>query len=132
MPTICLRCKKRLEAVPGLAPRCPECGGTRFSFVSAKKAEELSAEPTEVQQAEETAEVETDHPVGQQVIIAPAAPEQEPLTADSVESIRILEPGKYDLNLLKLAESDDRVILMGKDGNYRLDLSSMVRSKKKR
>ena len=54
------------------------------------------------------------------------------MSAESIESIRIREPGKYDLNLLKLAESDERVILVGKDGNYRLDLSSMMRSKKKR
>ena len=50
---------------------------------------------------------------------------------DSVESIRILEPGRYDLNLLKLAESDDRVIRVGKDAHYRLDLHSMMRTKKK-
>ncbi|MDD1730193.1 MAG: Zn-ribbon domain-containing protein, partial [Methanospirillum sp.] len=57
--------------------------------------------------------------------------DEEPLTTESVESIRIIEPGKYDLNLLRLVESDDRVIQVGKDGNYRLDLHSMIRSQKK-
>lgn len=50
---------------------------------------------------------------------------------DSIESIRILEPGRYNLNLVRLAESDDRVIKVGADGKYRLDLNSMMRRKKK-
>ena len=52
--------------------------------------------------------------------------------AESIESINIIEPGRYNLNLLRLAESDDRVIQMGADGKYRLDLYSMMRHKKKR
>ena len=50
---------------------------------------------------------------------------------DSIESIRILEPGRYDLNLSRLAESDDRVVRVGTEDTYRLDLHSMIRKKKK-
>ena len=131
MPHICLRCKTRLESAPGLAPRCPVCGGTRFSFESARK-EEKTTVPPETPEERPVCTIST--PDADTRITGKdeetCEPEQ-PLNAESVESIRILEPGKYNLNLLKLAESDDRVIQVGKDGNYRLDLHSMIRTKKK-
>jgi len=132
MPHVCIRCKTRLTAASGLAPRCPECGGTKFSFESDRRQrkENDSQIPEETVQAVEPGIV---HEI-EQVIQAKEenTPQSEPDNAESIESIRILEPGKYDLNLLRLAETDDRVIKVGKDGNYRLDLHSMVRSKKKR
>jgi predicted nucleic acid-binding Zn-ribbon protein len=42
-----------------------------------------------------------------------------------VESIRILAPGSYELNLKKLAESNDMVVGLGKDARYMVDISSM-------
>ena len=117
MPHICLRCKKRIEAEEGKAPRCPECGGTRFAFISARRLEMEAQEPVPEQPSPPP----------------PQEPDKEPdpVDPDQLESIRILEPGRYDLNLIKLAESDDRIIRIGKDAHYRLDLNSMVRSKKK-
>ena len=131
MPHICLRCKTRLDAVEGLAPRCPACGGTKFSFVSARQNEDRGKEKI----PDETRSSLTPD-INQDIAPVPPAPESreepsEPDTIDSIESIRILEPGRYDLNLLKLVESDDRVIKVGKDAHYRLDLNSMMRSKKK-
>lgn len=131
MPHICLRCKTRLEAAPGLAPRCPTCGGTRFAFESPRKAETAKAPESEPPIPQEPVQPVTDI----SITVKTRQPEEkpvEPLTPGSVESIRIIEPGKYDLNLLRLAESDDRVIQVGKDGNFRLDLHSMIRPKKKR
>lgn len=131
MPHICLRCKTRLEAAPGLAPRCPTCGGTRFAFESPRKAEaEKTTQPEQVSQEKPENAIVTDCPSDE---CGPLSEKPtEPLSPESVESIRIVEPGKYDLNLLKLAESDDRVIQVGKNGNFRLDLHSMIREKKKR
>ncbi len=131
MPHVCIRCKVRLTAAPGLAPRCPECGGTKFSFESDKRERTES----NVQTPSETVTFETPDVIREIEPVTPQKEDPDPLKPDateSIESIRILEPGKYDLNLLRLAESDDRVIRIGKDGNYRLDLHSMVRSKKKR
>jgi uncharacterized protein len=133
MPHICTRCKTHLEAAPGLAPRCPTCGGTRFVFESPRKAEAVAIVPEPITEKEH-GEI---FPDGESIDLPPKKPttSNEPedlLTTESIESIRIMEPGKYDLNLVKLAESDDRVIQIGKDGNYRLDLHSMIRTQKKR
>lgn len=138
MPHICLRCQNRLEAAPGLAPCCPVCGGTRFAYESPRKvrASEQATED-EISTPAQT-DITTEEPQEQQqipIITASRAEKPEddnsPLSPESIESIRILEPGKYHLNLHKLAESDDRVVQIGKDGNYRLDLNSMNRPRKK-
>lgn len=131
MPHVCIRCKTRLTAAAGLAPRCPECGGTKFSFESDRRGRTNG--DMQIPSVTGTREA----PVIQEIDQVTASNDEhaepsKPDTIESIESIRILEPGKYDLNLLRLAESDDRVISVGKDGNYRLDLHSMVRSKKKR
>ena len=73
---------------------------------------------------------------------APPAPEPEPEPApektesgetdrfDRVESIRIIAPGTYELNIEKMAQSDERVVGLGQEGSYALDLLSMAGSKK--
>ncbi|NYT07104.1 MAG: hypothetical protein GKC05_02445 [Methanomicrobiales archaeon] len=74
----------------------------------------------------------------------PATPEPEPqpdpLPADAaddeierfdrVESIRIIAPGTYELNIEKMAKTDERVVGLGGEGSYALDLLSMAGSKK--
>ena len=49
---------------------------------------------------------------------------------DRVESIRIIAPGTYELNIEKMARSDERVVGLGTEGSYALDLLSMAGSKK--
>ncbi len=49
---------------------------------------------------------------------------------DRVESIRIIAPGTYELNIEKMAKSDERVVGLGTEGSYALDLLSMAGSKK--
>ena len=131
MPHVCIRCKTRLTAATKQAPRCPECGGTKFSFESDRRVR--TNRDTEASAKPDTPTVPDIIPdISLEAIIDEDRSEpSESDTSDSIESICIREPGKYDLNLLRLAESDDRVIRVGKDGNYRLDLHSMVRPKKK-
>jgi hypothetical protein len=49
-----------------------------------------------------------------------------------VESIRIIGPGTYELNIEKMAQSDDRVVGLGREGSYAVDLLSMAGPKKKK
>ena len=44
---------------------------------------------------------------------------------DRIESITVINPGSYELNLEKLAESDELVIRMGSDDRYMVDIHSM-------
>jgi hypothetical protein len=45
---------------------------------------------------------------------------------DRVESIRIIAPGTYELNIEKMAKTDERVVGLGGEGSYALDLLSMA------
>lgn len=49
---------------------------------------------------------------------------------DRIESITVINPGSYELNLEKLAESDELVIRMGSDDRYMVDIHSMGKTSK--
>jgi len=51
---------------------------------------------------------------------------------DRVETIRIVSPGSYELNLEKMAESDERIVSVGKEGSYIIDLMSMSKEEPKK
>ncbi len=126
MPHICSQCKKRYDDVAELRNGCPACGCGRFEYVSGRGRREpgpVSEEPAENQDNNEKA----GQPAG-----SPSAPIPYRADPDAPESIRIIEPGRYDVNLLRLATSDDRVVKVGDEENYRLDLHSMMRKKKKK
>ncbi len=99
---------------------CSQCGGKKFYFErpGAKKKKAIAAE-----QAPAPAE-------------RPAAPaREEPVEEERgsrVESIRIVAPGTYELNIEKMARSDDRVVGLGQEGSYAVDLLSMSGAKKKK
>ena len=46
-----------------------------------------------------------------------------------VESVRIVGKGSYELNLERLADTQDIIIGMGNDGKYMLDLNSMSKKR---
>lgn len=123
MPHICTRCHNTYQSAKEFEHGCPHCGCMKFLF---KRDPLPSSIPEPVDHSESE---QKPGPVPDQRTeknrkdgIDPASP----------ETIRIIEPGMYDLNLLKLAESDDRVIRTTEDESFRLDLLSMGMKKKKK
>jgi uncharacterized protein len=99
---------------------CSECGGKKFYFErpGAKKKKDFDEGKT---------------PDLTAIPLTPARKEPEEEDRGSrVESIRILAPGTYELNIEKMARSDDRVVGLGREGSYAVDLLSMSGGKKKR
>jgi predicted nucleic acid-binding Zn-ribbon protein len=43
---------------------------------------------------------------------------------DQFETIRIVEPGSYELNLMNLYEEDEKIIALQEDGRYQVSLPS--------
>lgn len=129
MPHRCAGCNTLFPDARYLKDGCPVCGSGKFIFEKGRTRKETKNQETETE-----------------TVISPPVPEnpnnpkvkpdthshKEDQDPDSIESIRILEPGRYDLNLTRLIESDDRVVKVGSDDNYCLDLHSMVRPKKKK
>jgi predicted nucleic acid-binding Zn-ribbon protein len=124
MPHRCAGCKTLFPDARHLRDGCPVCGCGKFVFENGRRRGEQKGTTTEVQEsAQPDLSQEKTHDT------KPASINQDP---DSIESIRIIEPGWYDLNLSRLAESDDRVVRVGREDTYRLDLHSMIRQKKKK
>lgn len=48
-----------------------------------------------------------------------------------IESIRIISPGQYEINLEKLFERDEIIIALEEDGRYVIHLPSLLKKKTK-
>jgi hypothetical protein len=88
---------------------CPECGGKLFLYL--KDGEDISA-------AELVDRIKID--------------EREPLEGEKIESLRILSPGVYELNLDKLLERKEIVMRIKENGTYVIPLPSLFRKKQKK
>ena len=119
----CVKCGKVYpDSSAEILTGCSQCRGKKFYFErpGATKRKTSAAEPAPAP--------------------APAAPPAAPAHKEPddeerrsrVESIRIVAPGTYELNIEKMARSDDRVVGLGREGSYAVDLLSMSGAKKKR
>ncbi len=120
----CTKCGREFKSgSTEILKGCPSCGGKKFLYVRESERhkdvlEEKSIEEIVEETQEEVLEVR----------------EEKPLKADAfdrIESIRVLRPGSYELNIEKLAHSDEVVVRLGNDEKYMVDILSMAKSKKK-
>jgi hypothetical protein len=89
---------------------CPNCGGKLFLYVR-EGAYLDAADLVDRLQVEE---------------------QREPLGEERIESLRILSPGVYELNLDALMERKELILKLQKDGTYIVPLSALFRKKRKR
>jgi uncharacterized protein len=134
MPHRCVKCGKEYkEASFEVLKGCEQCGGKKFLYTRVQPA----GEPAKTA----ARSAKTDRPESGQPVSdtgkKPVVPEKKVDTAhvlegDRVESIRIVSPGTYELNISKMAESDERVVATGGDGSYMVDLFSMMKPRRKK
>ena len=112
------------DASPSILHGCESCGGRKFLFVGEKdrNRDVLLEKSSETLATESYAKVLEVKP----------APEETKEYRSRLESIRIVAPGEYELNIEKLANSDERVLSIGTEGNYIVDLHSMSKPKKEK
>jgi len=124
MPHKCTKCGREFSnGSMDIVKGCPSCGGRKFLYIrEAARHRDVLEEKTITEIAKETEE---------EVLEVVGTPEAAPDPRGKVESIRILAPGSYELNLKKLAETDDMVVGLGKDASYMVDISSMGKDEKK-
>ncbi len=125
MPHKCTQCGREFrDGSVEILRGCPSCGGKKFLYVSdrvrnADVLEEKSIADIAQETKQEVLEVKSQGPASRPTDIL-----------ERVESVRIVSRGKYELNLERLAESQD--IIIGVDeGKYMLDLPSMSKKKRK-
>jgi len=105
MPHRCTKCGKEYpDGDMRLLQGC-ECGNKKFLYVP--KAREKSTE----EQAEEV---------------------KSQLSEMGVESVKIIAPGQYEINLEKILSREEIIIALQEDGRYVIHLPSLLKRRKKK
>ncbi len=58
--------------------------------------------------------------------------EREPIEGERIESLRILSPGVYELNLDKMLERKEIILRIKENGTYIVPLPSLLKKKKQK
>lgn len=124
MPHKCTQCGREFkDGSTEILKGCPSCGGKKFLYVrEADRHDDVLEEKSIESIAEETKE---------EILEVKTEEERQSVELfDRIESIRVLNPGSYELNIKKLAESDELVVRLGNDERYMVDIISMAKSQK--
>jgi len=128
MPHKCTKCGREYnDGSTEILKGCASCGGKKFLYV---KAEQLNEDVLEEKSIGEIAKESKEEIL--EVVGPKAKDKKEVEMYDRVETIRIVSPGTYELNLEKMAESDERIVSVGKEGSYIIDLMSMTKDEPKK
>ncbi len=125
---------------------CPNCGWNKFLYVKdeeAENSEEMKSDSTEEPKEhviDETSEHAEDSKSSESIIreiddiIGVDAQEQSVTEEEGerVESVRILGPGSYELNLDSLLDRKEIVMAIKEDGAYALHLGSVFNKNDKK
>ncbi len=123
MPHQCVRCNTLYQDGANEILKGCKCGAKLFFFIRKQQLEEGKKILTELT-PEEKVRVEEDV---KELIGLPEDPEK-PVILD-LESIRILKPGKYELDLVHLFKKDPLVFKL-EEGKYMIDLPEAFKRKK--
>ena len=110
MPHKCTKCGREYkDGSTEILKGCASCGGKKFLYI---KEAEINRDVLEEKSIDEIAE-ETHEEVLE--VVEPKA-KKEVEMYDRVETIRIVSPGSYEINLEKMAQTDERIVSVGKRG----------------
>ncbi|RLG14994.1 MAG: hypothetical protein DRN66_00530 [Candidatus Nanohalarchaeota archaeon] len=122
MPHKCVKCGKlHPDNADYLMNGCDECGAKFFFYVNEdgeEKAQRITANLTKKQVREMEKDVRSilGHKKNKILVL-------------SIEAIRILSPGKYELDLVNLFNQTPLVIKIG-EGKYEIDITELPKKKK--
>ena len=124
MPHQCVKCSRLYEdASNELLKGCSECGGKFFFFMKKHDIRQVQ-EMTSSLSKQEKDQLERDAMdlVGSERI-------DQPVILD-LENIRMLKPGKYEIDLVDIFKGDPLVYKLD-DGKYVIDIATTFRVKEK-
>ena len=128
MPHKCTKCgREYADGSTEILKGCASCGNKKFLYV---KQEQLHQDVLEEKSIKEIAAEAKEEIL--EVVEPKAGAKKEIEMYDRVETIRIVSPGSYELNLEKMAQSDERIVSVGKEGSYVIDLMSMAKDEPKK
>jgi predicted nucleic acid-binding Zn-ribbon protein len=128
MPHKCTKCGREYkDGSTEILRGCASCGGKKFLYI---KEAEINKDVLEEKSIEEIADESREEVL--EIVEQPTTRKKEVEMYDRVETIRIVSPGSYELNLEKMAKSDERIVSVGKEGSYIIDLMSMAKDEPKK
>jgi predicted nucleic acid-binding Zn-ribbon protein len=124
MPHQCVRCNKfyedgSVEIIQGCS-----CGAKLFFYIRKEKLEKLKEVKEQLVQLSEPEKVKIEKDVRH--IMGRDEEDNEPVVLD-LESIHVKEPGKFDLDLVNLFNTDNPIVFKLGDGKYVIDLPETFR-----
>ena len=133
----CTRCGEIfIDGAAVILSGCPSCGWNKFLYVKGPEEEESVSEGADHEVLDKTHKQETPAEKLIKEIDDIIGIEKEERTVveedgDRVESVRILGPGSYELNLDSLLHRKEIVMAIKEDGTYALHLPSVFKAEKK-
>jgi len=123
MPHQCVKCGEMYpDGSQELLKGCSECGGKFFFFIRKERLDEQKKIRKEIQK-EDLKKMEQDVRS-----LMPKVKKDEPVILD-LETIRVIGPGKYEIDVGSLMRGNPVIIQVG-DGKYYIDLFTMMKQKK--
>ena len=127
MPHQCVRCSKIYEDGAKEILKGCKCGGKLFLFIKKEKLEQAQKIMQETKlSTKERKQIEQDvfDLVGSDI------DKDQPVILD-IEAIRVLKPGKYELDLIHLFKGEPLIFKL-EEGKYMIDLVESFKKFKKR
>lgn len=140
MPHKCTKCESVFrDGAAIILNGCPKCGWNKFLYVRDETTplpEKTQMPAGSIPPAASKFIKEIDELLGNKSI--PPQPVQKELKVETkpeevgerVESVRILSPGSYELNLDSIMKRDEIVMALKEDGTYIVHLPSIFQKKK--
>lgn len=126
MPHQCVRCNTFYDDGNEAILKGCSCGAKLFFFIRKERLEQLqkSAEEAPPVNEEERKQIETDV-----LDVLGVKEPEEPVVLD-LESVRVLKPGKYELDLVQLFKGEPLIFKLA-DGKYIIDVAETFRRMRK-
>ena len=121
MPHQCVRCGKIYDkASKEILTGCSDCGGHFFFFIKDEQLEQIRNRTVEIPEGDKE-QIEKDIRE-----MAGITEEDAPVILD-LESIRVVGPGKFEIDIVNLFSKRRPLIYKLEEGKYIIDLSSTLK-----
>ena len=128
MPNRCVHCSKIYDdTAPEILNGCSNCGSRFFFYLSEEKLEKLKENEESEPYLTKSEKNQIEEDVRE---IARIEDDEAPILLD-FESVKIIKPGKYLLDIANLFSRERPLIYKLEDGKYIIDLTSQIKTLKK-
>ncbi len=120
MPHQCVSCGRLIpDGSREILDGCTECGGKLFFFIKKERLRQMQEEKAPVLELTDNDKKQIEEDVYD--ILGDDIDRSKPVILD-IESIKILKPGQYELDLVNLFKKKQPLIYKLEDGKYMIDL----------